>query len=394
MRNRSWFHASFLVSGLLLLSSCSHQELAQPARTAATSSAAPIVTNRNDQDFKLVTETTAAARQVILPSDPRFRYEGRFDTASPAGPVILWQGSRIAIDFEGDQLVLGWEWLQGQSFFDVAIDETNHLLAIRGGGESRFAFQPELGAGRHRLTLFKRSEADAGRVRFKGIEIAAGAQAWLPAAPDYKLAMEFFGDSITVGACNEDGDTDQWDDRLTHNNALSYAALTAAAFAADYRNIAVSGMGVSTGWFPVRAGQIWDRLYPNAASAPADLNAWKPDVVFVNLGENDDSYSSAKGRLFPTVFADEYVALVRAMREAYPAAQIVLLRGGMFGGSQSPALRDAWESAVSRLEAHDPKIAHFVFSHWSKNHPRVADDRAMADELIAWLKHQKFMPSR
>jgi hypothetical protein len=63
----------------------------------------------------------------------------------------------------------------------------------------------------------------------------------------------------------------------------------------------------------------------------------------------------------------------------------------MYGGSQSPSLRKAWESAVSRLEGDDAKISHFVFSHWSKNHPRVADDRAMADELVAWLKVQDFM---
>jgi len=32
-----------------------------------------------------------------------------------------------------------------------------------------------------------------------------------------------------------------------------------------------------------------------------------------------------------------------------------------------------------------------VFAHWTRSHPRVADDRALADELIAWLKQQPFM---
>jgi lysophospholipase L1-like esterase len=167
--------------------------------------------------------------------------------------------------------------------------------------------------------------------------------------------------------------------------------LTAAAFSADYRNIAVSGMGVVTGWVDVRAGQIWDRLYPKASSSPADLNAWKPDVLFVNLGENDDSYSRARGKAFPETFAVAYVSLVHAIRKAYPSARIILLRGGMYGGSQSAALRDAWQTAVARLEAADPAINHFVFTHWTRNHPRVADHRAMADELIAWLRAQDFM---
>jgi len=39
----------------------------------------------------------------------------------------------------------------------------------------------------------------------------------------------------------------------------------------------------------------------------------------------------------------------------------------------------------------DAQIAHYVFVHYSTQHPRVSDDRAMADELVAWLKQQAFM---
>ena len=242
--------------------------------------------------------------------------------------------------------------------------------------------------------LFKRSAASAGTVRFQGIEIAHEADASAPAPHVYRLAMEFIGDSITAGACNEDDATDQWEDRRTHNNALSYGAMTATAFGADYRNIAVSGMGVVIGWVPVRAFEAWDRIYPDPKSPRADLTAWTPDVVFVNLGENDDSFTHAKGMPFPAAFSTDYVALVRAIRQVHPAASIVILRGGMFGGAQSPALRQAWEAAVAELERADPRITHFVFQHWSSNHPRVADDRAMADELITWLKHQPFIKSQ
>jgi lysophospholipase L1-like esterase len=204
--------------------------------------------------------------------------------------------------------------------------------------------------------------------------------------------MLFIGDSITVGACNEDGAADQWDDRSTHNNALSYGAMTAANFSADYRNIAVSGMGISTGYVEMRAGEVWDRVRPDPASEKADLKADSiPGVVFVNFGENDDSFTRKNNQPFPVDFTTRYVALVEDIRKAYPIAHIVILRGGMFGGAQSERLRAPWESAVQRLEAHDPRITHFVFEHWSKLHPRVADHRAMADELIAWLRRQEFM---
>jgi lysophospholipase L1-like esterase len=331
-----------------------------------------------------------ATAQFIPANDPRFRYEGRIDFSDRSGPVVVWQGSRIRLDFAGTQLSLRFGGAIGQNFFNAEVDGVNTVVAANEGGERRLEV-PLPGPGRHRLVLFKRSEATAGQARFAGVEIAAGAAAGAPPAPGYKLRMEFFGDSIMVGACNEDGAMDQWADRHTHNNALSYTTLTAAAFSADYRCLAVSGMGVATGWTELKAGQAWDRLYPRADAPRADLSAWQPDVAFLNFGENDDSFPRAHGQEFPAGYTTGYVALVKAIRAAYPRTQLVILRGGMYGGAQSAPLREAWTAVGRRLEADDPGVSHFVFTHWSSNHPRVSDDRIMADELIAWLKARPFM---
>ena len=344
-------------------------------------------------------QTTAPERQTnrltlrIPAADARFCYEGRFDFSNSNAPAIIWQASRISLDFEGDALGLLFDNAKGQCFFNAEVDGSNTVVEVREGKPAQPATLAGFGSGRHHLALFKRSEADAGTVCFRGVVLAAGEKAWASPPPAYRLRLEFFGDSITVGACNENGDADQWDNRRTHNAALSFAALTAAAFSADYRNIAVSGMGIVTGWVDQKAGEVWDKTYPNSASPRADLTQWVPQVVFVNFGENDDSYPRAHGQPFPAGYTDGYITLIRAIRTAYPTAHIVLLRGGMFGGAQSEPLRTAWESAVTQLEAADQGISHFVFKHWTQNHPRVTDDHAMADELIAWLKQQPFMQS-
>jgi lysophospholipase L1-like esterase len=326
----------------------------------------------------------------IPAADARFRYEGRFDFSDSNTPVIIWQASRISLDFEGNTVGLLFDGARGQCFFDATVDGSNTIVEVREGQSARPATLAGWGPGRHHLILFKRSEADAGSVRFRGVVLAAGARAWTAPPPAYRLRMEFFGDSITVGACNEDGPADQWENRRTHNAALSYAALTAAALSADYRNIAVSGMGVAAGWVDKRAGQVWDKIHPDPAAPRADLTNWIPQIVFVNFGENDDSYCRAHGQPFPAGYTDGYVALIHAIRAAYPAARIVLLRGGMYGGAQSAPLRLAWEAAVARLESTDPGISHFVFTHWTPTHPRVADDRVLARELITWLRQQDF----
>lgn len=336
---------------------------------------------------------TAPTTTIFIPADDaRFRLEGRFDLSEPSAPVVIWQASRIAIDFEGDSLALRFDQPQGQNFFNVEIDGR---LSVIGAGENGLPAPARftgLGAGRHQLRIFKRSEASAGTIRFRGIELATGAKAFAPAPVSYPVAMLFVGDSITAAACNEDGATDQWADRRTHNNAKGYAALTAAAFGADYRNIAMSGMGIVIGWVEPEAREVWDRIYPKAGSPRADLSAWKPDVVFVNLGENDDSFTTANSLPFPALtYTDRYVELVQSIRAAYPAARIVILRGGMFGGAKSARLREPWEAAVKRIEAADANVRHYVFQHWSQTHPRVSDHQAMADELVRWLREQNLV---
>ncbi len=358
---------------------------------------AACVTGPNPATAQDASRLTAPAFQTnraslrIPAADGRFHYEGRIDFSDTNAPVLIWQASRLGIDFEGNAVQLLFDDAKGQNYFNARVDASNTIVEANEGIPVSPATLSGFGPGRHHLELFKRSEASAGTARFRGIEIAPPAKVWAPPPPHYRLAMEFIGDSITVGACNEDGAADQWENRRTHNCALSYATLTADAFAADYRNIAVSGMGIATGWVPMKAGEIWDRLYPSTNSPPADLHAWTPNIVFVNFGENDDSYPRAHGQSFPTNFTDGYVTLIHSLRAAWPDARIVLLRGGMFGGARSEPLRKAWESAVTQLEATDKGVSHFVFKHWTSTHPRVADDRIMAGELSAWLKEQNFM---
>ena len=319
----------------------------------------------------------------LTPDDPRFHYDGRVDDRDRKAPVIIWQGTEIRIDFEGNQLAFLFTDTHGQVFFDLAIDGQTAVIEARDG---RVPCPFPLTDSPHSLTLFKRSEASAGTTVFKGLQVNNSENATKPDAPTHEMKLLFFGDSITAGACNEDPGDDQWDDRSTHNNALSYGALTAKALDAQYRNIAVSGMGISVGYTEPTFPEIWNRLYPRPDAPLANTDYYQPDYLFINLGENDDSFSKNHGNGFPADYADRYIAMVRDMRLAYPEACIVILRGGMYGGAQSERLRPHWQKVVNTLEASDPDLTHFVFTHWSGPHPRVADHQKLAEELAAFLQ--------
>ena len=340
-----------------------------------------------------VEQKTVKPIQTIPASDKCFCYEGRFDFSDANSPVVVWQASRIGIDFEGDTLTLLFDGAKAQNFFNAQVDNSTTIVEVNEGMPPKGTTFAGLGKGRHHLVLSKRSEGNAGSVHFNGIQIDDGAKVWASAPVAYKLKMEFIGDSKTVGACNEDGNADQWDNRRTHNGLLSYAAMTAEAFNADHRNISVSGMGVITGYVDVNVGQMWNKIYPRASSPLADMKAWVPDVVFVNLGENDDSFTRKNKQPFPADFNDGYISLVRNIRGVYPKAHIVLLRGGMYGGMHSKELDAAWKYNVEQLESNDKNISHYVLKYQAMNHPRVAEDRKLADELVTWLKEQDFMKS-
>jgi hypothetical protein len=337
----------------------------------------------------------AAAHGALVPAgDPAFRYSGRVDARGPDWPVLVWESTRVAVDFRGPDLTLRFGAASGQNFFDLAVDGRAEVVAVRPGPASVLAYAHPLSAGLHHLELVKRSEAAAGVAAFGGIDVRDARSVRPPAAGPAGPRFQFFGDSITAGACNEDGPVDQWADRRTHNAEQSYAALAARALGAEYRIVAVSGIGIVTGYVDATFGQVWNRLYPEAASPAAALAGWQPDVIFFNFGENDASFSAKQGRPVPADFAARYQDLVRQVRAAYPRAQLVLLRGGMGEGATNSALIGAWTAAARLLEAGDPAVSHFAFAHWSRQHPRVADDQAMAAELAAWLRRQPFFAAR
>ncbi len=330
--------------------------------------------------------------KLVPASDHHISYTGRFDEHDSKHVVAIWQSTRISTDFKSQHLAIEFGPSVDQSYFDADVDGASEIVAVQPGREHQTYVWPHpLDGAAHHFTLTKRSEAAAGYATFDGLTLDRDGKVSTPATHHDRLRFIFFGDSITAGACNEDGALDQWESRHTHNANKSYAAFTANAFGADFQNISISGMGIITGYVPVRAGEVWDRIYPKADSARADVGKWQPNVVFVNYGENDTSYTHGHGQPFPPTFSAGYVTFVESLRRAYPTAEIVLLRGGMGGGAQDANLRAAWTTAVEQLEKMDSRVAHFVFTHFTTQHPRVADDQAMADELSAWLKPQPFV---
>jgi hypothetical protein len=185
---------------------------------------------------------------------------------------------------------------------------------------------------------------------------------------------------------------DQYEDLSTHDGTRAYGALAAQRLGADYLGIAVSGIGITRTWGDVLMPQVWDRVAPRTDAPVAPPDARAPDVVLVNLGQNDHGLPASRGEPFAADFAERYLDFVRQLRRRYPTTKLVLLAGGMSAWKEQPAIPQALAAAVQRLRGEgDAKVWAYTFQAFTWAHPRIDTHEQMADELVAFLK-EKVIP--
>lgn len=351
--------------------------------------------NRNNSSKELkpvpaftVNEAKGSQFRIIGADDPGFYYTGRIDNHNPKAPVMIWQGTEVRARFSGKRMGLRFSDAWGQNFFNVIVDGRIWVLKLNEWGSHDYLLTQSLSEGIHELILFKRTEANSGNAVFGGLILDEGGK--IEAKPEpLPLRIEFYGDSITAGACNENPpDTEQYDDLSTHNNYNSYGAITARNLNAEYVCIAVSGIGLCYSWNSFRMTDVYDRLYLHDSSRRHDFKGRKPDIVVLNLGQNDFGYARANEMEFPVDFTEKYVAWVRKIRGGYPEAYIVCAIGGMSAYADSPEFRTAFDKAVAELKTADKKITSFIFKSFTYNHPRADTHAKMAEELTAFLKKE------
>jgi lysophospholipase L1-like esterase len=344
-----------------------------------------------DSCFKL---DDAGPDYRLAPADSSsLLYSGRFDRSVPAHPVIVWQGSTIRARFRARRIGFALSSAWGQNFFTINIDGNLYRLKADILGAHYYLLQTELTPGEHELTLFKQSEASISNVVFDGL-VLDGEGELLPAPESHQRRIEFYGDSITAGACDEDPGDDQWDDYSTHNNYLAYGALAARELGLDYVCTAVSGTGLCHSFNPIFMAEVWDKIYPDKSARAYDFpSQLEPDIIVINLGQNDFAYPRSLGLPFPADFAGRYVNLVRAIRERNQHARILCAIGGMDAWTESAEFRAAWTQATNALQTNDGNLRALRFEAYSPRHPRVDVQAAMAKELVAFLRDSGWLRS-
>jgi len=318
---------------------------------------------------------------TIDADDPLIQYTGRINHADPKAPIMWWPGSDVIANFEGTSVNVKLHDY-GDNYFYVIIDDGAPGLIDLTPGTSTYTAASGLTNSVHKIRLFKRTETQEGEVAFKGFELENDKSlAAPPARPQRRI--EYYGDSITSGhsVASTTGDTNNANGK---DNYYTYASLTTRNLEAEYHCISVSGIGLYVDKWGF-GGNMQTLYYDKESDSTIwDFSNWTPQVVVINLGQNDywGNYSQSGAQ-------DNYINFARTLRGKYPDAHIILALGSMNAtGSGSP-----WpgylQYAVNELNStyNDPKVYSLIFPHTGNPHPTVARHADMADQLTEFIQN-------
>ena len=335
------------------------------------------------------------AQALIKGNDPYIHYMGRVAVRGDSAE-ITWPGSSATINFTGTGIKawLGSEThtnyykviVDGKVLQDILLDSVKQLYTLVSG----------LPAKKHSLQLFKRTEWIFGKTWLYGFE--PDSNTFIEKAPSTKKRkIEFYGNSITCGYAVLDTTGQDRGTAPFEDNYLSYAAITARQFDAEYSCIARSGIGVLISWFPQIMPEMFDLLDASDANSKWDFSNYRPNVVVINLFQNDSwlmvqpEHAEFKHRFDSTAPSAEkiigaYESFVKGIRNKYPKAYIICALGSMDATKEGSAWPGYVSSAVKNIG--DKKITTVFFPYKNTpGHPSKHEQQVMAVNLIQYIEN-------
>ncbi|MDP5092920.1 MAG: GDSL-type esterase/lipase family protein [Polaribacter sp.] len=327
-------------------------------------------------------------------SNPQIAYEGRIDSTNQKSVQLFWSGTSIKLNFEGTSIGAIFKDEKGDNYYNVIIDDEKPIIFRPDSIKKFHLLASNLSKGTHRIEIFKRTEYTRGTTSFYGFQIQGNAKI-IAASPKRKRKIEFYGNSITSGYAVEDFSGKDSPDSTYTNNYLSYAAITARHFDAEYHCISRSGIGLTISWFPIIMPELYDRLHPNDPKSKWNFSLYQPDIVVINLFQNDSWLVNMKNHeQYKLNFKDKipneefminaYQQFVSKIRNHYPDAKIICMLGNMDATKNNSIWMDYIKKAASNLN--DQKVYTFFMPFKeTEGHPSIQEQQKMANSLIQFI---------
>ncbi|MDQ0058933.1 SGNH/GDSL hydrolase family protein [Paenibacillus harenae] len=319
---------------------------------------------------------------------------------SGSGAVFRFSGKRAEVTLKGDQIALGQTnharigiYVNGERVVDDLLNEPLKTYTVFESVSDQDVV----------IRIVKLSEAAMSTAGIH--EIRVNAVDGIQPTSSSARKIEFIGDSITAGYGVDDEVKEHGFSTATEDATKTYAFKTAAALQADYSMVAYSGYGIISGYTGTDQ-KVVSQLVPNyydkigrsdgkidgtidVIALPWDFDKFKPDLIVINLGTNDYSFTKDDAEK-QMEYRDAYVEFLKQVR-SHNADAHLLCAFGMMGDSLYPMVEQA--AAAYTNETGDDNISVMKFDVQSATdgfaadwHPTEATHSKAAHKLIAKIK--------
>ena len=341
----------------------------------------------------------------VTSSTPRLRLLGRMDPAQ--SPVALdWTGSGLECAFHGTDL---WAELEAPAFSPVMW----MIVLADGAPVTRFPVEPGIRfyplilgmepQNTRTITLMKETQCMPDNPEATVLLHSLRMNGTLEELPVRDLRIEFVGDSLTSGegALAPRGN-DEW---ITpwFSARGNYSWVACNELNAERRILSQSGWGVCWDWehnpehtLTAHYEEIAGVLRGPAAekrgcTKPYDFSAWRPDVVCIRLGTNDNNGMNVRNSLEEdrNRFVQGALGLLRRVRKNNPDAAVVWILPASDCRPELPAeaVRLAREEGMDRLYTFALPDYHEEDTG-ARFHPNAEWNRKAGLLLAAFLREQ------
>jgi len=342
--------------------------------------------------FCLLSGNAISQTKSVSYNNERIVYEGRIPYAKDAAE-LTWPGTSIRINFKGTGISGTFKDQDTANYYNVIIDNDSMYKIHFDTTRQTVSLANGLPYAKHSLQLFKRTEWDKGKTFFYGFEFDGKSKILKPSKRP-KRKIEFFGNSITCGYAINDKVHDS-PNGFYENNYDAYAAITARHYNAQYHCTSKSGIGIMVSWFPLIMPEMYNRLDPTDSSSKWDFSKYTPDLVVINLLQNDswiinmpnnEQFKHRFGAKPPdsNFIITAYKNFVQTIKTTYPVAQIICMLGNM----DITRVGSPWPGYVEKAvaELNDKKIFTYIAPYKeTPGHPKVREQQMLADGLIQFI---------
>lgn len=312
---------------------------------------------------------------------------------SGSGAEFHFSGKKVTITLAGDNTAMLSSRADDQARIAIYVDGERVVDDMMDEAEKSYTvFESDI-AAECDIKIIKLSETAMSTVGIKSIEVDGEAEI-VPAGTKEHF-IEFIGDSITCGYGVDDEDEEHHFSTKTEDVTRAYAYKTAEALNADYSMVSISGYGIISGYTADGSEKISVQTLPQyydklgfsygqyRGKTPADIE-WEftnytPDLIVINLGTNDDSYTlTYEDR--QEEYRTAYVEFLKEVRSHNPEATILCVLGIM-GDRLYPMVEKAVADYMA--ETGDENISSMKFD------VQLAQDGYVADWHPTAVTHDK-----